>query len=142
MEAARARQYLKALKDWLKTPNDDGETVDEGYIESLDMALEAIEPPVGAGHCDWIYLPDKDMTPYSHMPIVTELEDLIDTMRRDRHKQKVPHEDITHLLLNHDKLIVVDRALMIYKSVLMRVNRDEVKAEIEKAIEERKNGNG
>lgn len=131
-----ARSCLEKLREVLT----EDKSLDKRYIESIDMAMDAVAPPFGGGHCEWIYLPDKDLTPYSHIRIVTEMTSEISTKyinglkAREKGEKYVKPESIT---ISGDQLKVVDRALNIYKSVLMKVNREEMTAEIKKAIAER-----
>ena len=137
MEPNLARAYLKQMKEMFE--ESDAEKFGD-WIAAVDVALTAVNPPMGAGHCEWVYLPDKDMTPFSHIGIVTDIENVIDPMLSDRRKMGIKKDAPSNLILDYEKLNVIDRALGIYKSVLMAVNRDEMRAEMQRIMEERKAG--
>lgn len=133
-----ARTCLATLREALTTETE--HKLDNRYVEAIDMAMEAVAPPLGAGHCEWIYLPDKDMTPYSHIRIVTEMTSEISTKHHKEVEARIKgekHIKPVSITISGDQLVVVDRALAIYKSVLMKVNREEMREAIKKAMAER-----
>jgi hypothetical protein len=132
-----ARACLDALKELLTSNK--GSKLDKRYIEAIDMAMDAVAPQIGGGHCEWIYLPDKDLTPYSHIRIVTEMTSEISTkrlnvMKADANGEK--HIKPVSITITGDQLEAVEMALEIYKSVLMKVNKEEMREAIRKAMAE------
>lgn len=130
MDARRARLYIQAIINAWKDEPDTGE-----FIEALKIALDAVEPPLGAGHSEWVYLPDKDLTPYRHMKCVTEIQDWLEKMKDEFDDSP---EKIGLLRVTEDNLRVLSMALTVYKAVLMTVNRDEIRERMRKAYSEGK----
>ena len=124
MDARRARDYYyAAIEAW----KDDKDMA--GYVEALQIALDAVAPPLGAGHCEWVFLPDKDLTPYSHMAEVTKMQDWMDHLEDEFEDN--PNK-IGLLRVSEDEVLVLDMALTVYKSVLMQVNKDEIRESLTK----------
>lgn len=119
MEAKEARQYLYSLKKFYEA--------DEGYekwAEALEVALDAVAPPTGAGYCEWIYLPDKDLMPKKHLDNITKIEDAVDSLKTELKEEDSAPVGI--LRVNKEWAEILLMALLIYKSVLMKVNKKEI----------------
>lgn len=132
IEPKRARAWLKALKEYYEKEPEKNPGTDLGeMVEALEMALDAVAPPIGAGHCEWVYLPDKDLTPYERIGLCTSLENEIDGVLSD-------YADLT--VASPEELKCLLQAVMIYKSILMTMNKDRMREEVEKAVKARKEG--
>lgn len=79
-------------------------------------------------HYRIIFLPDDDLMPYEHMALNTEVSN-----RLCRITDEDP-EEVT-LTFSADELDMLQMAILIYKTVLMEVHKDEVMASIRKVIE-------
>lgn len=76
-----------------------------------------------------IFLPDDDLMPYDHVKINTEWSNRIEEAMRN-------YEDGNKILIaNREDLEVMQMALMIYKTVLLEVHKDEVAKELRSVIE-------
>ncbi len=119
MTVERARSWLTALRNVYRDDvkvlahDRDGGTI----IDALDIALDAVAPPTGAGHCEWIYLPDADLTPYEHIGITANMINDIDGYLN--HADRRPG-----FTINDMRIILM--ALKVYKSVLLTVNADRI----------------
>ena len=140
MEPEVARAYLRQIKGVLIDRNKELEK--EGkepafkcWLEALDVALDTIKPPLGAGHCEWIFLPDKDMTPLAHMKPLRELLDEFDSVK-PWPARKDPRRT-GEITISGEKVEITSMALSIYKSVLMAVNRDEMREKMREEIAKR-----
>ena len=81
-------------------------------------------------HYRIIFLPDDDLMPYEHMTLNTQVSD---RFCRLTDEDDLP-EEIT-LTFSHDELDMLQMAVLVYKTVLMEVHKDEVKAGIRRVIE-------
>lgn len=142
IEPKRARAWLKALKEYYEKEPEKNPGTDLGeMVEALEMALDAVAPPIGAGHCEWVYLPDKDLTPYEHIGLCTSLENEIDGVLSDYADYEGNPEDYADLTVaSPEELKYLLQAVMIYKSILMTMNKDRMREEVEKAVKARKEG--
>lgn len=90
-----------------------------------------------------IYLPDDDLMPYEHLGLDTELSNeigsalhLCDRLEEDEPEDGIPwNGKLPPIQFTREKLETMQIALMIYKTVLMEVHNDEVKAGIRRVIE-------
>lgn len=127
MDAKEARDYLYTLK---KILGDTGRDDWKPYIDALDVALDAVEPPMGAGKCRWVYTPDDDLLPYEDIKRVTNLENDIEGCLEaavDSDENYNPNDSYCDLTATLDELHAARTALSIYKGILLRVNADEIK---------------
>lgn len=89
-----------------------------------------------------IFLPDEDLMPYEHVGQTTELSNSIDAalrftkrLEKDEPEDGIPwNGELPPIVFTREKLEVMQMALMIYKSVLMEVHKEEVKKGIEAVI--------
>lgn len=125
MNALEARAYLKHLRKWL-SEDDDGNPTDyyKKFLDALDVALDAVAPPVGAGRCEWVFLPDKDMTPYEHISITTRLMDILAPGAGPSENELTPEDG--HCIF---------MALMVYKTVLMKQHKNRLRDELREAVD-------
>ena len=90
-----------------------------------------------------IFLPDDDLMPYEHVSLNTELSNSIDAALRlcDRLEEDKPEDgipwngELPAITFTRDKLEVMQMALMIYKTVLLEVHKEEVEKGIRSVIE-------
>lgn len=90
-----------------------------------------------------IFLPDDDLMPYDHVKLNTELSNdiyaalrLCDDMEETESEDGVPwNGTLPPIVFNRERLKVMQMALMVYKSVLMEVHRDEVEKGLRSVIE-------
>lgn len=127
MDAVTARYYLEQIKKWLSEDND-GNPTDyyKKFLDALDVALDAVAPPLGAGRCAWVYLPDEDMTPYEHIALATKLIDALD-----------PGPAPSETSFGPESGACLTMALMVYKSFLMHMHKARLREELQKAAANR-----
>lgn len=90
-----------------------------------------------------IFLPDDDLMPYEHVKLNTELSNdidaalhLCDDLEENEPEDGVPwNGTLPPIVFNRERLEVMQMALMVYKSVLMEVHRDEVEKGLRSVIE-------
>lgn len=139
MDARRARDYLNVLYKEFKKDSEMEKQTDSvtdtknPYAEAVKVALDAVEPPLGSGFCEWIYLPDKDLMPYNHIAQVTQMQDWLENMK-DEFKDK-PNK-IGLLRVSVENVRVLSMALTVYKAVLMQVNMDEIRKRLSESEDE------
>ena len=83
-------------------------------------------------HYRIIFLPDDDLMPYDHMTLNTNMSDALIKLT-DNYDHELP--ETINLTVTADELDMLQMALLIYKTVLMEVHKDEVKAGIRRVIE-------
>ena len=90
-----------------------------------------------------IFLPDDDLMPYDHVKLNTELSNdidaalhLCDDMEENEPEDGVPwNGTLPPIVFNRERLEVMQMALMIYKTVLLEVHKDEVAKGLRSVIE-------
>ena len=90
-----------------------------------------------------IFLPDDDLMPYEHVSLDTELSNdidaalhLCDDLEETEPEDGVPwNGKLPPIVFNRERLEVMQMALMIYKTVLLEVHNERVKAGIRSVIE-------
>lgn len=81
-------------------------------------------------HYRIIFLPDDDLMPYEHMTLNTKLTD---DFMRITDADELP--ETVDLKVTPDELEMLQMALLIYKTVLMEVHKDQMKADLRRVIE-------
>lgn len=79
-----------------------------------------------------IFLPEEDLMPYEHMSIDTELSNRVD---ETSHKESGRDDGRYLMLFTAEELDCLQMALIIYKTVLMEVHKEEAMAGIRRVIE-------
>lgn len=90
-----------------------------------------------------IFLPDDDLMPYEHVSLNTELSNdidaalyLCDDLEETEPEDGVPwNGKLPPIVFNRERLEVMQMALMIYKTVLLEVHKDEVAKGLRSVIE-------
>lgn len=121
MDAFKVELYLKTLR--MAYEGIDSKMAMD-FVEAIDVALDAAAPPVGAGHCRWVRLPDADMMPYEHIGICANLSSAIDAMEDEG-------ESSLDVIFEDGEIAAMRMALAVYRSVLMDVNREEIKRKLQ-----------
>ena len=75
-----------------------------------------------------IFLPDDDLMPYEHVSLNTAISNRL---------MRIQDEDPKEVTLTwtSDEIDMIQMALMIYKTVLLEVHKEEVKKELRSVIE-------
>lgn len=111
----------KEFKDWIKETNE--------VIKKANYRI--------------IFLPDDDLMPYEHVGLDTELSNTIDAalhlcdeLEDNESEDGVPwNGELPPVTFTREKLEVMEMALIVYKSVLLEVHKEEVEAGIRRVIE-------
>ena len=120
MDALKARGYLIAIRKWLSEDNDGNETDEyRDFVKALDVALDAVAPPIGGGRCAWMFLPVEDMTPLTHLGLSTQLMDMLDD-------EESEFSRFATSTLGRDSARCLEMALLIYKSMLLHQHREKL----------------
>lgn len=128
MEPKEARAYLRTLYNELKQDGDMNK-----WAEAIQVALDAVAPPIGAGYCQWVYLPDKDMLPKEHLNTITKIQNAVDKLETAfREGDCAP---VGELAVNEEWTEILEMALVVYHSVLMQVNKAEIMEGLKGTVE-------
>lgn len=79
-----------------------------------------------------VHIPPVDLIPYEHAGSVTKLQDFLQT-----EKKGMTNDEMLALLIG-DEIDIIDTALMVYKSVLLAVHGNRLRAELREAARKRK----
>ena len=122
MEPKEARVWLKVLR---RTAEKSDMKSRESVMEALDFALDAVFPLLGTGRCDWVYLPDEELTPFEHLEKCKKLMDELQTAQ----------DEEAACTVTADNVEMMATALLVYHSVLLRLHRDRIRQEVQAVIQ-------
>lgn len=111
----------KEFRDWIKETNE--------VIKKANYRI--------------IFLPDDDLMPYEHVGLDTDLSNTIDAalhlcdeLEDNESEDGVPwNGELPPITFTREKLEVMEMALIVYKTVLLEVHKEEVEAGIRRVIE-------
>ena len=122
MEPKEARAWLEVLR---RSAEKSDMKSRESVMEALDFALGAVAPPLGAGRCDWVYLPDADLTPFEHLEKCKKLMNELQTAQDEEAACTVTADNV-------EMMVTV---LLTYHSVLLRLHRERIKQEVQAVVQ-------